>query len=409
MIFSRGIGRLHSRHNLKWTGSNDDTHKKVEYMPLKIAYLIDSIASNLAGTEKQLIEIIRRLDPESFDPVLICLSSTPWLEANELPCRNYTLGYKGFIKPGFPGVIARLVNIMRKERFDILQTFFEDSIFVGFIGAMLCFSRPVLISSRRDMGLGADNPWYHAVFKALLPYVNRNYDKIVTNASILKKFVAQTEKTDPQRITVIPNGIALPPDDIAVPDIFQRYKADFWIGITANLKHVKRIDLFLEALSYLQSSFEIDFHALVLGDGMERSSLESLRDSLGLSERVHFIGSVDNVYAYLRHLHIGVLCSDREGLSNAILEYMACRLPVVATSAGGNTELIDDDNGILVAPGDAMALSKAMIALACDEAARRKMGEASLRKVSERHTWSITMNQWCVLYHSLVNDKHLIA
>jgi len=373
-------------------------------MSIKIAYLIDSISSDKAGTEKQLLEIIRRLNRDTFDPSLICLTSSPWLEQHELSCRHYELGYNGFIKTKFPGVVARLSRILRDERYNIMQTFFEDSIFVGFLGSLFISPRPTLLSSRRDMGLGKDDLWYHSFFKALLPLVNRGFEGIVANGSIVKEFVAKREKIDPKKIKVINNGISLPPEYIETPEIFNTIKTDIWIGITANLKPVKRIDLFLKGLAVFKERSSIDFHALILGEGTEDKTLRKMAQDFGLTQIVHFMGSVNNVYAYLKHLDIGVLCSDREGFSNAIMEYMACGLPVVATSVGGNIELVDESNGIVIPAGDGEVLGNALAILADHPELRKTKGMISLGLIKERYAWDRIIAEWESYYLSLVSE-----
>src|SRR4051794_6687562 len=109
---------------------------------MKIAYLIDTIATGTAGTQKQLLEIIRRLDPAEFEPQLICLWESPWMAANPLPCRCTVLGYRGFLKPNFPSVVRKLAAVIDADSIDVIQTFFEDSIFVAALGTALARSSP---------------------------------------------------------------------------------------------------------------------------------------------------------------------------------------------------------------------------------------------------------------------------
>ncbi|MBK7769813.1 MAG: glycosyltransferase [bacterium] len=83
-----------------------------------------------------------------------------------------------------------------------------------------------------------------------------------------------------------------------------------------------------------------------------------------------------------------MLCSDREGLSNAILEYMASGLPVVATAVtAAILRLVDAENELLVPPGDEKALAGAIGALIADAGARRRMGEASRRRIADQYAW----------------------
>ncbi len=359
----------------------------------RIAYLIDTISSNKAGTEKQLLEIIQRLDREIFDPCLICLYEAPWLKNNSVHCPVHVLSYQGLFKYSFPGVVRRLARLLREQHVDIVQTFFEDAIFVGWIGSTLSRTYPVLLSSRRDIGLGEDDLWYHALFKAALPFVNRYFDGILANAESVRTFTARREKTPLSKIAVIPNGIELPSDASARPALFEEVPADLWIGITANLKPVKRLDLFIRALAVFQNTCPVNYHAVILGEGSQENMLKQLAKDLGLDGRVHFVGSVANVYAYLKHIDIGVLCSDREGLSNSIMEYMASSLPVVATSVGGNVELVCDMNGIIVPPGDVISLGKALVQLAQNPERRSFMGQASRERILKNYTWGVIIEQ----------------
>ena len=203
------------------------------------------------------------------------------------------------------------------------------------------------------MGLGEDEPWYHRLFRLSFPLVNHAYDGIVVNSYNLAKWVHKTERVSFKKIKVILNGVDIPNKRESVPPVFCKKKADVWIGLVANLKPIKRIDVFLRAFRHLKDECgDIKVKAVILGDGHLKNSLIELAHELHILSDVFFIGSVDNVIAYLQNIDIGILCSDKEGLSNAILEYMACGLSVVATDVGGNAELIDKANGFLVSAGD---------------------------------------------------------
>ncbi len=375
---------------------------------IKIAYLIDTIFSNTAGTEKQLLEIISRLDRNSFEPYLICLWSSHWMQANELPCEAFVIGYHGFIKLSFFGVIKRFLGLLQQKRFDIVQTFFQDSIFVGYLGKSLSSTPPVLISSRRDIGLGREEPWFHSLYKVVLPIVNRRLEGIVVNGNVIKEYVARKEKVAPEKINLIYNGVAISDNIEPEPPIFKEIHADLWIGIVANLKPVKRIDVFLKALAYLKNICnDIKIHAVILGGGSEKERLKKIASDFNLLSTVHFMGAVKNVTAYLQNVDIGVLCSDREGCSNAILEYMACGLPVVTTAVGGNPELVDHTNGFCVPPGNSESLGEALERLATSADLRKNMGAKSLEKVRNNYSWDRIIHEWESYYRSLIKKNNL--
>jgi len=369
---------------------------------LKIAYLIDTISCDTAGTQKQLLEIVSRLDKDRFEPFVICLWESPWMKQHELPCQSFVLEFAGFLKPNILRVVRRLDCLIRDLRIDLLQTFFVESLFIAYLAIVFGDSKVVMISSRRDMGLGSE-PWYHRCFDLLLPIVNRRFDGIVANGTNVMQYVKAKEKVPLHKIRVIRNGVSVPERLDPEPDIFSFNKADFWIGVTASLTPVKRIDVFLRAIARLKLIQEgIDFRAVVIGAGPERERLQAEAEALGVGHLVYFVGEVHNVNAYLQRLNIGVLCSDREGFSNSVLEYMACALPVVATSVGGNTELVDDTNGICVPSGDPDALAEAMRRLAVDRSLRDDMGKRSLEKIRNSHSWERSITEWKTYYEEMI-------
>lgn len=375
-------------------------------MTIRIAFLIDTISTDTAGTQKQLLELIRRLDRSQFDPQLICLWESPWMTANALPCPCTVLGYRGFIKASFPGVIRRLARHMTQQRIDIVQTFFEDSIFVAWMATQLARPRPVLLSSRRDIGLGLENqPWYHSLYGRALPFVNRGFAGIVANSEHVRQYVSKRERTPLEKIKVHYNGVEFPDlqRDVPRPSYLASFPHDVWIGIAASLTPVKRHDLLIRAFAKLRATETGALLRLVLlGEGPQRAGLESLVRECGVADRVHFEGAIKNVDAYLRHIDIGVLCSDREGLSNAILEYMAYGLPVIATDVGGNSELVSAENGIVVPPNNVDALAEALQSLQADASRRVQLGAAARAKVTRFFSWQQSMSDIEDYYRRIV-------
>jgi len=109
---------------------------------------------------------------------------------------------------------------------------------------------------------------------------------------------------------------------------------------------------------------EIPWKMVLVGVGPERDALTTLAASLGISDRVVFAGFNPDVAAFYAIANVFVLPSHSEGSSNVLLEAMATGVPIVATSAGGNPEIVvDDDTGLLVPVGDSRALANAITRL----------------------------------------------
>jgi len=331
------------------------------------------------------------------------------MRENELPCPYTILDYNGLLKISLPGVLKRLRKLIVEEDFQILQTFFEDSIFVAWLATRFIGHDIVLLSSRRDMGLGEGNqPWYHRVYGLLLPLINRDFDGIVANSQQVKSYVANREKAHSDKIEVIYNGVDLPnqPDP---PQIHNQSKnGEIIIAIVASLTPVKRHDVLIEAVSLIKPQLfgtRTNIKVIALGQGPEKERLEFLTRQLQVNDLFHFQGAVTNVSDYLSYVDIGVLCSDREGLSNAILEYMASGLPVVATEVGGNIEMVSDLNGRCVPADDPDALACALCELILDRQKRERMGGVSRKKVLEDFSWQRSLDHLESYYLKLTSKR----
>jgi glycosyltransferase involved in cell wall biosynthesis len=127
-----------------------------------------------------------------------------------------------------------------------------------------------------------------------------------------------------------------------------------------------------------------DARFVILGEGELRESLERQSRDLGLERHVTLAGFRDDVIGVLKSFDVFVLSSLTEGLGTSILDAMACRVPVVGTTAGGIPEsVVDGVTGLLVPPRDEAALATAMTSLLKDPARRASFAEAGLKRVSE--------------------------
>jgi glycosyltransferase involved in cell wall biosynthesis len=151
---------------------------------------------------------------------------------------------------------------------------------------------------------------------------------------------------------------------------------------------------------------------LIVGEGECRGQLGALAQELQISGGVRFLGQRRDLEDLLPTSDIFVLSSISEGLSFAILEAMACALPVVATRVGGNDELVEDGGtGILTPPRDSAALAAALVGLLDDPGRRIQMGERGRRFVEQRHDAVRSAERYVGLYQKLAagrsrNDLH---
>ncbi len=145
----------------------------------------------------------------------------------------------------------------------------------------------------------------------------------------------------------------------------------------------KGVDQVIVALPAVRANVP-DVNYTVIGDGDDRSRLEQLARDHGVDDIVRFVGQVpdEQLYAYLGGTDVFILPSSKEGFGIVFLEAMAFGKPVIAGAHGGAPEVVaDGETGILVRRDDQTALTTAMTSLLQDEAKRRAMGEAGVRRV----------------------------
>jgi glycosyltransferase involved in cell wall biosynthesis len=218
-------------------------------------------------------------------------------------------------------------------------------------------------------------------------------DRILVNSESAKQSVVKKERVDPKDIDVIPNGIDVTKFTYSEEERHVNRQAfglkadECCVGIIANMSRpVKRVDIFLKAAAEVYKH-EKNTIFLVVGDGYLKDELEKLTKILGIESRTQFLGLQKEVIPYLASFDIGVCTSDSEGFSNAILEYMAMGLPVVATNVGGNKEVVQNEiNGFLVNPNDPEAVAESILKIIKNGELKEKMSQNSLRMV-RHYSW----------------------
>lgn len=342
--------------------------------PLKILFCIDNLVRG--GTELQLIGLIERLDPKKFTPYLLTIRES---DSALTPKNCYHLAWdvpKLMNGEGFRAVL-RLRKWLRSERIDIVQTFFQDSTVLAGLAAKLA-GTPARIACFRDLGF-----WSNRKQAFLMRLSYRLMTAYISNAEVVKRHFSKNFGVPEEKIRVLPNGIEVE----ALPFI-EHLGPVTDIGIVGNMtRTVKRTDLFIRAAGIVARKHSgITWH--IIGEGHMRPRLEELAHECGVGDQVNFVGRIENVSGYLEKLQIGVICSDSEGLSNALLEYMFKGAVPVATEVGGNPELVEHrSTGLLVRPGDPAALAEALLTLIEDQDLRKALADSARKHVEEKYSW----------------------
>jgi starch synthase (maltosyl-transferring) len=223
------------------------------------------------------------------------------------------------------------------------------------------------------------------------------------------RFSEQVAKLNPDRLTVIPNGIDPAPFDAAVPVV----RATLGVPDGAHLAlYVGRLDIqkgIPELLSAAERVIQdkADWHLALAGDGPNREWLMGqLSKRAGLRENVHWLGQRDDVPGLLKAADVLVLASLWEGMPNVVLEAMAARLPVIGTSVEGTEDLIvPGQTGWLVPPGDSGALYRAMVEAAESPQLRYRYGEAGRFRAEREFSVEATVAAYEKLWAGILGLK----
>jgi glycosyltransferase involved in cell wall biosynthesis len=176
-----------------------------------------------------------------------------------------------------------------------------------------------------------------------------------------------------------------------------------FVTIVANLRlSMKDHPMFLRAALRVKGSIP-DAAFVIAGEGELTDTMRGLAARVGLENDVFFIGHCNRVADLLAVSDVCVLSSTSEGLSNAILEYMAASRPVVATEVGGAREaIIEGETGYLVPPGDDQTMAQRIVSLLCHPGRAREMGELGRATVEQKFSSESQLERTLNLYNRLL-------
>ncbi len=307
-------------------------------------------------------------------------------------------GLSGFFQ-GF-----KFFSFLKKNSIHTIITYhFASDIWGTFWGHLA--GVPLIISNRRDMGFWR-NTLHILAYRLINPWVN----KIITVTESIKQMVIQKEEVSERKIQVIYNGVELPASVdslITQKDSLGLTPTDKIVLHTANLRPIKGHVYLIEAFAQVLKQYPQTKLVLVGKDELN-GKIQNLAERLKIKDKVLFLGQRNDVQSLIPLADICVLPSLSEGMSNAILEYMACGKPVIATKVGGNPELIIDGfNGLLVDKENTTQIANALLSLLQDPQKSKIMGKNGLALIKKNFAMEVMINE----YQKILQPKvlHLVS
>lgn len=354
----------------------------------RVVHLIGTLETG--GCEQMLLRTLPRLQDETFAHEVVTLFASGSLrgqfEDRGVPVR--AIGLRSPVR--LLGGTVR--DAVRRRKPSLVLTYLAHADLAGrLLGRR--FEVPVLPFLRTTYNAGRYLP--ARMFERLTAPRVRHY---LANSEAVAGYYAQSYRIPRERFTVIPNGIDLAVFDEADPAPIReelRLGDDGLLVIcVANLARNKGHRFLLEAFDRIAATWPTAQLALV-GEGAERQALEAQRLSVASRSRIHLLGRRADVPALLRASAVFALPTQFEGMSNAVQEAMAARLPVVTTDIPENRALISHERTGLLAPvGDVVALSSSLHRLLGDSLLRRQLGDAARSAIEVRFAMPVAITQW---------------
>jgi glycosyltransferase involved in cell wall biosynthesis len=370
-----------------------------------VLFIIDSFEQG--GSERQALQLLRQLHTSGQCRVyLACLQDRGSLraEADQLglgEIHEYAL--TSFYDLNFARQIRRVVRFIKEKKIDVVHTHcFYTNIF-GMTGGFLC-RVPARVTSKGETD-GFRTPMQKRAERAAFRMAHR----VIANCHVVENQLIK-EGVDPAKIIQHYNGLDMERLKVLPGLRKEEALAAFslpadrrYISIVANLHNpVKDHPMFLRAAARVRARVP-DAGFAIAGEGELMEDLQTLVSELGIEKDVFFIGRCDNVANLLFASDIGVLSSKAEGFANAILEYMAGGLPVVATDVGGAREAIaEDKTGYVVPSGDDKTMAARIIDLLNSPERARAMGDRGKLIVAEKFSCDRHLQNTLELYDELL-------
>jgi glycosyltransferase involved in cell wall biosynthesis len=377
----------------------------VEPHAMRVMFL--STSMGMGGADKQLLSAAELMHAQGHEVCIVSLTELGpmGLEARSQGIRTESLDMRRGVPD--PRGLIRLIRLVRSWKPDVLHSHMIHANLMA--RAVRLFARvPVMVSTIHNIYEGG--PLWMAAYRISNGLVD--HMTIISEAAA-DRFVK--EGIVPRELlTCVPNGVDTERFRQVAPEAREAVRSSIGVNDGFVWLAVGRFEVAKDYPNMLHAFAQVcrrDSNAVLLlvGHGSLQQETESLAQSLGLEDRIRFLGVRSDVPEVMAAADGYVMSSAWEGMPIALLEAAAAGLPIVATRVGGNHEVVrEGESGFLVPPRDSDALGQAMLRLMEQTPERRReMGERGREHVRVHYGLGRVVERWQDLYRQVSVRKGL--
>ncbi len=375
--------------------------------PPLIAHVIHRL--DVGGMENGLVNLINRIPPDRYRHAVICLTENA--EFSRRILRDDVRLFALHKREGKDlGLYFRLWRVLRKLRPELVHTRNLAAIEGVVPAAVAGVPHRIHGEHGRDVqDMDGSSRKYQLLRRLLAPLV----DRFIPLSLELESYLVDHVGLSPGKMKRICNGVDLetfaPSQNGQAPLPVEHFAESdsIVIGTVGRMQEVKNPLLLAEAfirLTELRSEEKERLRLLMVGDGALKTKVEACLRAAGVDSMAWLPGSRDDVPDLLRAMDVFVLPSRAEGISNTILEAMACGVPVVATRVGGNPELVEDGvTGVLVPSQDIESMAHAVSEYVQSPEMRAAHGRAARIKVEREFSINRMVEDYLAVYDEVLS------
>jgi glycosyltransferase involved in cell wall biosynthesis len=377
--------------------------------PIHILYLID-VLGGIGGAEGVLLRIPKLLPKDRYRCTIGTFRlqpDSPVFDQRPCPIREFPVSR--VFGMGALRTALDLRRFIRSERVQIVHTFFESADLLGGLVAKLS-GVPVVISSRRDMGI-LRSTRHRIAYRLMSPLFNQ----VQAVSEAVRRQTIRADGINPDKVVTVPNGIEI--EKLAAANssaaLYHSLRLEDAAPLIVTVGHIRRVkgfDVLLHAAAEVCRVYPKAIF-LIVGSVQEPACDRDLRDlagQLNLERNVRFLGKMENdsVWSLLKLCDVFCQPSRSEGMSNALLEAMGCGLPCVATAVGGTPEVLEDGRtGYVVPSEDPHAAANRILALLGDPERARSMGNLARLVIEEKFSAQGMIRNMAGMYDQLLGVR----